>query len=115
MEHQGTLYGFCSAAARQRFTAAQSEILGAAAAAVVHAPHLRQLFGLPAVAQVRVPELHRMSCNLVMVPVLAPSHQCAEAADSCLLECGGPAVVLSGGCNCQTLRNRMISSALQTS
>ena len=52
IEHQGALYGFCSAAVRQRFSAAPFELVQAATAAVLRAPHLRQLLGLPAAREV---------------------------------------------------------------
>lgn len=51
-EHQGAMYGFCSAAVRQRFSAAPGELVQAAAAAALRAPHLRQLLDLPQAVEV---------------------------------------------------------------
>ena len=52
VEHHGALYGFCSAAARQRFSAAPGAVVEAVEAAVLCAPHLGQLLGLPAALEV---------------------------------------------------------------
>lgn len=83
VKHLGALYGFCSAAARQRFTAAPSAVAEAAASATLRAPHLGQLLGLPVLAQVPHPDAIALLITCHQTFQLVALHIHKYAACSC--------------------------------